>query len=273
MNQWKRVGTAESGHSHWVARCMTAAEFLNPPPRLADCRESEALDDPTWRGAANYASGVELIRAGWPEGARDAAAMAAKLDGVLAAASRQDSFRTEWDVAGDEADVARFLSGEPECMAASVPVPAEGPAGSVVRLAIKGGGSAGVEGSVFTRAAVLIAAAVDRIEASGRRAEVWVYYAAKFGPELAETWHLLKAAEDSTDLPRIAAGLSPAGFRRIGWRWRESRAALRASHSYGISQVTELPAEPGEVRLDAVRVGGIRPGGEAEWLKGLGLTA
>lgn len=273
MSQWTRVGTTADGHAHWVARCATAAEFLNPPARLSDCRESEATDDPQWRGSATYLHGEELIRAGWPDGAAKAREMAEKLDGVLAAAARQDAFRTEWDVAGEEPDVARFLGGDPECMAASVPVPAEGPAGTVVRFAVKGGGSAMVAGEVFTRAAVLIAAAVDRAEAAGRRAEVWVYYAAKFGPELAETWHLLKAAEDPLDLPRMAAGMHPAGFRRIGWRWRESRACLKESHGYGRSQTTELPAEPGEIRLDAVQVGRVLPGAEAAWLKGLGLSA
>lgn len=273
MSQWERVGRTEDGKAHWVARCVTTAEFLNPPARLSECRESEAMDDPTWRGSADYSSGVELIRTGWPEGAAKAREMAEKLDGVLAAATRQDAFRTEWDVAGDEADVARFLSGEPECMAASVPVPAEGPAGSVIRFAVKGGGSAHVAGEVFTRAAVLIAAAVDRAEAAGRRAEVWVYYAAKFGPELVETWHLLKAPEDPLDLPRMAAGMHPAGFRRVGWRWRESRACLRDAHGYGRSQTTELPPEPGEIRLDAVQVGSVRPGAEAQWLKGLAIGA
>ena len=272
MSEWKRVGhSSTGGEIHWVAKCYTTAEFLNPPPRLSECDKCEThAAGADFMGSKDYASGVALIRSGWPAGAERARAMAEKLDGVLASASRRETFEAQWDVAGDEADVSRFLSGEPECMAASVPVPAEGDGGAVVRLAIKGGGSAGVSIETFTRAAVLIAAAVDRMEASGRRVEVWVYYAAKFGAELTEVWHLLKRAEDSVDLPRLVAGLSAAAFRRIGWRWRESRKALKPSHSYGYSQASELPLESGEVRLDAVVVGSVREGLEAEWMRSIG---
>lgn len=272
MSQWKRVGTcAKTGCGHYVAKCYTTAEFLTPPARLSECTKSETHSDGAeFMGSDDYTSGVALIRSGWPAGAERARAMAEKLDNVLASASRRETFRTEWDVAGDEADVSRFLSGEPENMALSVPVPAEGDGGAVVRLAIKGGGSAGVSAETFARAAVLIAAAVDRMEAAGRRVEVWVYYAARFGTELAEVWHLLKRAEDSIDLPRMVAGLSAAAFRRVGWRWRESRKALKPSHSYGYSQASELPLESGEVRLDAVVVGSVRDGLEAEWMRSIG---
>lgn len=272
MSEWKRVGVSPAtGCGHYVAKCYTTAEFLNPPPRLSECSACETHQAGAgFMGSEDYASGVALIRSGWPSGAEQAREMAEKLDGVLAAASRRETYVTEWDVAGDEADVSRFLSGEPENMALSVPVPAEGDGGAVVRLAIKGGGSAEVGVDTFTRAAVLISAAVDRMEAAGRRVEVWVYYAAKFGTELAEVWHLLKRAEDSVDLPRLVAGLSAAAFRRVGWRWRESRKALKPSHSYGYSQASELPLESGEIRLDAVHVGRVMKGLEAEWMRSIG---
>lgn len=258
------------GPGRYVARCETAAQFLNPPPRRSACRESEYVGEADWRGSATYVEADAVIRAGWPEGARAAAAMAAKLDGVLAAAAQRETFQTAWDVAGDDADVARFLSGEPECMAASLPVAVEGAGSAVVRFAVKGGGSATVSGETFTRAAVLIGAAVDRMESAGKRVEVWVYYSAKFGGILCETWHLLKRPEEALDLPRLCAGLSPAAFRRVGWRWRESRPELKESHGYGISQVSEIPPEPGEVRLDAVQVGRVPAGGEADWLRQVG---
>lgn len=258
------------GPGRFVARCETAAEFLNPPVRLSNCREAEYIGEADWRGTGTYAEAEQLIRTGWPDGARQAAAMAAKLDGVLASAAHRETWETAWDVAGDEADVARFLSGEPENMATSYRVPAEGSGGGVVRLAVKGGGSSSVDGAVFVRAAVLIGAAVDRMEAAGRRVEVWVYYSAKFGGVLCETWHLLKRPEEALDLPRLCAGLSPAAFRRIGWRWRESRPELKEAHGYGVSQVSEIPAEPGEIRLDVVQVGRVPAGQEIDWMREIG---
>lgn len=258
------------GAGRYVARCETAAQFLNPPARQSACRESEYAGESEWRGTATYGEADAMIRAGWPEGARAAAAMAAKLEGVLAAAAQRETFLTAWDVAGDDADVPRFLSGEPECMAASLPVTVEGAGSAVVRFAVKGGGSSSVAGETFTRAAVLIGAAVDRMESAGKRVEVWVYYAARFGGILCETWHLLKRPEEALDLPRLCAGLSPAAFRRVGWRWRESRPELKEAHGYGYSQASEIPPEPGEVRLDAVQVGLVPAGGESNWLRQVG---
>ena len=95
------------GPGRFVARCETAAEFLNPPVRLSNCREAEYIGEADWRGTGTYAEAEQLIRTGWPDGARQAAAMAAKLDGVLASAAHRETWETAWDVAGDEADVAR----------------------------------------------------------------------------------------------------------------------------------------------------------------------
>ena len=249
--------------SRTTIECDGLSAFLNPGPRQCapDHRSSET-GSVDFTGTRSYAEAVQLMRDGWPAGAELARALSAQLNSETA-----DSMTTErpcpvWDVAGDDADVSRYLSGEPENMVAWMPeaVPA---AGRVVRILLGGRVSWSVDESAMQRAAVMMAAAADALEARGVRVEIVVAYALAWGGTEVEIRHRLKAAEEPLDLPRVVAGMHPSAFRRVAFRWMETIPTL--PHGYGSGGT--ITAAEGDVVLDINKLSAIKPEGRVAWLR------
>lgn len=242
--------------------CDGLAAFLAPGPRMAPERRSSEEGTVEFTGTRSYREAEALLRDGWPAGAEEARKLSASLTAEMAEAISTERPAPVWDVAGDDADVARFLSGEPENMMAWEPehVPA---AGRVVRLLLGGRVACHVGEQDLQRVAVLMAAAADVLEARGVRVEIVVSYALEWGAKVLEIRHRLKAAEEPLDLPRIAAGMHPSAFRRIAFRWAETIPDLPATYGYGGT----VTVADGDVLLDANQLSAIRAGDRIDWLR------
>ena len=244
-----------------VAECLTLSEYLDVPERLAQFKTSEE-GGVAFTGSGSYAEAETILREGWPAGAARARALSASLTAETAEADRTERPAPVWDVAGDDVDVDRFLTGEPEAMVAweTETVPASG---RIVRVVLEGAVNCDVKESHLAVAGVLTAAAVDVLEARGVRAEVWVAYPTRIPSGTVEVRHRLKAAEEPLDLPRVVAGMHPSAFRRVAFRWYEGRADLPGG--YG-RDVEALRAE-GDLVFPAGKIGTMPEAERLPWLR------
>jgi len=222
--EWIKTG------KRWLVECDGLTAFMNAGPRAVSHNDSESGSE-GFTGTPSYAAAVALLKTGWPAGAERARALSASLAGSLAAADSCERPAPVWDVSGDDADVSRYLEGEPENMVAWVPemVPA---AGRVVRVVLDAGVNCSVKEHHLQAAGVMTAAAVDVLESRGVRCEVWVAYPASFDSCTVEVRHRLKAAEEALDLPRVVAGMHPSGWRRIAFRWFETRPECPGNYGH-----------------------------------------
>ena len=245
----------------WLVECLDLSEFLDVPERRCPYQSSEDGSQ-SFTGSASYAEAETILREGWPAGAERARALSASLSAETAEADRTERPAPVWDVAGDDADVERFLLGEPESMIAWQPetVPASG---RVVRVVLEGAVNCDVKESDLAVAGVLTAAAVDALEARGVRAEVWVAYPTKIPAGVVEVRHRLKAAEEPLDLPRVVAGMHPSAFRRVAFRWYENQPDLPGG--YGVD-VETIRAE-GDLIFPAGKIGKMPEAERLPWLR------
>lgn len=264
--EWIKTGR------RWVVECAGLSEFLNAGPRAVEYQDSETGSE-HFTGTPSWSAAVALLRAGWPAGAERARALSASLAGTLADADEAERPAPVWDVAGDDADVSRFLSGEPESMISWEPerVPASG---RVVRVVLDAGVNCSVNEGHLQAAGVMTAAAVDVLEARGVRCEVWVSYPATFPSCEVEVRHRLKAAEEPLDLPRVVAGMHPSGWRRVGFRWFETRPECPRNYGHR----GEAGRAEGDLVFPAGDIGKLPEAERAGWLRKqaetvLGVTA
>jgi hypothetical protein len=145
-----------------------------------------------------------------------------------------------YDVAGDYVDVGRFLSGEPECF--GVRVCDESQAKPVIRINVNTAVSASVSASaIFGRGAAILAA-IDVIEATGSRVEVWAVNGNvnNKGNHVHETYALIKSASQPLDIDRLAfAFCHQASHRRLAFSVFEHygiRAGESCPHEVSITE-------------------------------------
>jgi len=187
------------------------ASGLGQGKRDLASRESGRSD---WYGGVTFEEAQRLALAGWEDGARKALA---KLAFVQSAVSEVRSGRArQWgyDLTGDVVDIGRHLSGEPECWLTEQD--GEGHSGKVVKVVASVAISGAVGGdAAFSRGAAVLAA-VDAIEAAGKRVELWI---AK-GSQTHDTetqWHWLvpvKSAGQPLDVDRLAFALCSLAIQR-----------------------------------------------------------
>lgn len=199
-----------------------------------------------------YDEAEKLVREGWPEGAKLASQLQAKLSYAMAAADTvSERFHTTWDVAGEEPDIGRYLAGEPENMMdyRLEEVPAFGRVASVV---VNGCVSGGIDEKHLREIAVMLAALVDSIENTGIRCEMVVRYrfgrVCEHGDKSCELEHWVKKASQPLDLPKVAAACHPSAFRRIAFRWVECLSGINGL--YGMPSTSKRNHEPGSVAVD-----------------------
>ena len=243
--------------------CDGLASFLSPGPRQAlPERMSSETGDLEFTGTRSYGEAVRIMRDGWPEAAEQARALSAQLGAETADSLTCERPTPVWDVSGDDADVGRYLEGEPENMVAWMPEPVPA-AGRVVRLLLGGRVAWSVGESDLQRAAVMMAAAADALEARGVRVEIVVAYAVAWGSTMLEIRHRLKAAEEPLDLPRVVAGMHPSAFRRIAFRWMETIPDLPPGYGAGGT----ITVADGDVVLNIEKLSAIKPEGRVAWLR------
>jgi hypothetical protein len=180
-------------------------EFVTPVAKVAGVT---SRDDRDFYGNESFDEVLELAKRGWPEGAKRAAEIRGQVDSIVNDTIRSHSAEIGWDVSGEFLDVGRFLSGEPECFGLRVP---SGDSGEkpvvkiVVNLAVSG---AVGHDAIFARGAAIVAA-IDILEGTGRRVEVWAAKGGKVarGRGLDNTIDvrtLVKPANQPLDIDRLA---------------------------------------------------------------------
>lgn len=182
--------------------------------RFHDSHKTKSSAD--WDDNRGFDGALAMLRNGCPEIARKARAISSKL--ALPQSDLSIEPRGFYEVAGDEVDVSRFLSGEPECMVEyrqELVVARRGKVASIVYHAVA---SAAFDSGTLIRRAAIVCALVDALESSGVRCEVFVDWSAALerdGKPSASVVMTAKRADDALDIDTLAGLFHPATFRRL----------------------------------------------------------
>ena len=156
-------------------------EFLavskqEPPAHDRGSRENERRLD-AWFGSRTFEAAVQMAHNGWPEGARKALDARKNVDQRVSQLVSAKASQWTFDLVGDVVDVGRYLTGEPEHWLTEQ----EGENGRarVVKFLANVCCSAAVQPEAMVTRGAAILAAIDAIEATGTRCEVWFGYSAK----------------------------------------------------------------------------------------------
>lgn len=192
-------------------------------------RQPREGKDP-WHGTNTFDQAVEIARKGWAEGAAEALKIRASVEAAVRDLINARSTTYSYDVAGEFVDVGRFLSGEPECFGIEF-----NDGGSIARPVVKIVANLAASGSVspqslFIRGAAIVAA-IDILEALGRRVEAWVAKGStksrRGGEHVHETHVLVKRADQPLDVDRLAFAIAhPACLRRLCFSIMEQHGHL-----------------------------------------------
>lgn len=237
-----------------TADYLSAGEFKRGEDHQEKCSETGSFD---FTETNSYGAAERLLRDGWPEGAEQASKLVAKLAFAVAEANVAERHVTYYDVAGEEADVGRYLAGEPENMLdfRMEEVPAFG---RVAQVVFDGCVSGGVDAKRLMQAAVIVSALIDSIELAGVRCEFVVRYrhcgVCEDGRKDCELEHIVKKANQPLDLPKVVAAMHPSAFRRIAFRWIECLNGIDGG--YGSVGTSKRNAEKGSV---ALQMNGLTP--------------
>lgn len=159
------------------------------------------------------------------------------LDEIMAAdfGENKNSLSVEFDVAGNEADIDRYLCGEPENMRTFTPSLEK----REINVIILPGGTGDIDAETFVNRGAAALAVVDALAASGRyNVKIKIilgcelkynYYAWVYNMDLSKVW--------SRGLLEFMI-VSPAFLRRIGFILRENivKESSLGGEGYGVSQ-------------------------------------
>jgi hypothetical protein len=167
-------------------------------------------------GTATFKEAVKLAREGWREGVERVQEIRATVSSAIQSIVSRRADSIGYDVFGEYVDVGLFVTGDPECF--GVRVSEDSLSKSVVRINVNIGVSGSVSHrAIFARGAAAIAA-IDVIESTGRRVEVYgVDGSLKHGGNrLHEIQVLLKSASQPLDIDRLVCALChPSTLRRF----------------------------------------------------------
>lgn len=185
-----------------------------------------------WYGTETFEEAVSLAKTGWREGAEKASALRASIAGAVNDLIAARTTAYSYDVSGQWVDVGLHLSGEPECF--GIEDSGEGPR-PVVKLLFNAAASGSVDAGSLIARGVAAVAAIDILESTGRRVEVWLVKGGqrKRGVGTHAIRVLLKKADQPVDVDRIAFALAcPACLRRL---------LFSVQHNAGFAAVRTLP--------------------------------
>jgi hypothetical protein len=175
---------------------------------------------------STYKETLRLVAEGWPEGLARMADLTEKITSVVGQKINRPEY--EWDVAGEDVDVGRFLSGEPENMITYQETPVDGVSGKIIKLRMNVAALGGVQAeTIFNRGAAVISlvAAMERV---GYSFEIVVVAASRDFARANIILHeiMLKEAGDIVDMDKLAFVMANASFfRRLVFSARECEPA------------------------------------------------
>lgn len=146
------------------------ANYCDQTPAI-DGTASRREDGVAFSGVENWQGAMRLARDGWHEGAALVKTGLQKQSDKRGSKEKSRRIVRVYDVTGEEPDVARYMSGEPENMIEHRRAIKKGKTVRVVRAGVSFSGQ--VSADIVKEYAVAIACAVQRIENSGNRVELW----------------------------------------------------------------------------------------------------
>src|SRR5579872_132508 len=199
--------------------------------------------------AGTFQDAVELAATGWSDQLPDALAIAESAVEMADQEHMMDTFQPQWDVTGAEVDVARYLSGEPECMI-DFPLSKTSKQGRVITLVASRSTSASISAETMIRhgqVAVALALALARL---GHAVEIWADIRLSSqnrqgtAPE-GEVIVKVKDVNDELDPAAVLFALAHPGFyRRLGFAVIYDLPVRRGKTRRSVSTITAIPKRP-----------------------------
>src|SRR5579872_461703 len=168
-------------------------------------------------GYATWEQALNMARSGWHDELDTALELA---ESAVALAEREhmtDTFQPVWDVSGAEVDVARYLSGEPECMI-DFPLSKTSKSGRVIALCASVIYSSTLSEESVKRRGRLIAALAMALSRLGHSTELWADVSTTYRSTDSRIRVLVKGVDDEIDPAAIMfAYAHPAMLRILGF--------------------------------------------------------
>jgi hypothetical protein len=218
-----------------------------------------------WR--ATFGNALKLATDGWSEQLPDTLTIAEDAVRMADREHTMDSFEAVWDVTGGAVDVARYLSGEPECMI-DFPLTQTSKQGRVITLAVGTAISGSVSADTYLRRGRGIVALALALARLGHAIEIWAYDSSICNGANSDHYaHLrvcVKSAHDEIDPARLMFTLAhPAMHRALMWAVRDKiaqpwRKGLSMRAKRGLPNNTTRDAERDLYPEGAIILPGIR---------------
>lgn len=162
----------------------------------------------------SYEQALKLANDGWPEGLATMKSIAGDLKRLRG--DQVERFDITYTESGDDVDVDRYISGEPENMAEYKPqyVPI---VGRIIKMVVAINGNSGVTArQMFLRGAAAVRIA-DLLESAGLRSEIWIVDSDGRGQIYSQTTVVVKRPEQPIELDLLAFMLANASVHRRFW--------------------------------------------------------
>jgi hypothetical protein len=202
-----------------------------------------------WAGCGTLAEAVEIARSGWPEGWQRMKALRDSIFAKMASQVQKD--RVQFRIAGGAVNVARFLSGRPDCFAARVRSNQlkDQHSRKVLRMVVNVGARGRVSADTFFARGAAAVTLIEALERAGYRMQVDMISLAIGDSEGRRKVRLscrIKEAGEVVQLDKLAFCLAhPALHRKLNF-------ALRLKHAGWIGGSIDVPLEDrGDIYIDA----------------------
>jgi len=200
-----------------------------------------------WSGCATLGEAVDLARHGWPEGWRRMKALRDAIFAKMASQVHRDV--VQFRIAGGAVNVARFLSGRPDCFMARVKSNQVKDLRSrkVLKMVVNVGARASVSSDTFFARGAAAVTLIEALERAGIRVQVDMLSLATNGVgRQVRVACRLKEAGEVIQLDKLAFCLAhPALHRKLNF-------ALRLKHSGWIGGSIDVPLDQrGDIYIDA----------------------
>ena len=208
---------------------------------------SDRFRDAGWSGCATLGEAVDLARHGWPEGWQRMKALRDAIFAKMASQIHRDV--VQFRIAGGAVNVARFLSGRPDCFMARVRSNQVKDLRSrkALKMVVNVGARASVSADTFFARGAAAVTLIEALERAGIRVQVDMLSLATNGSgRQVRVACRLKEAGEVIQLDKLAFCLAhPALHRKLNF-------ALRLKHAGWIGGSIDVPLDQrGDIYIDA----------------------
>lgn len=214
-----------------------------------------------FNGWTSFTDALDLARSGWSEHLSETIEIAEEAVKLCEREHTDFTFAPVYDVAGSMVDVARFLSGEPDCMV-DYPLTPTSKAGKVITLCAGVAYSGSVSTSTIRQRGQVLVALAIALSRLGHSVEIWADHTSSNYPDVHHTRVLIKGADDALDAERIMfAFCHPAMPRQLGF------SALYGQTHGKLAPDSTAPGEPERNLPDGTIYLPTRPGDVRDYLE------